>query len=123
MIRAFFAVLFLIPVSALADPLAGTQPLSFEGDFADQMGDGIDRFLARETAESIDHRATLWKRDTSSLQAYEKSIAPNRAHLAQILGAVDAREQFDAPELLSTTKQSALIGRGDGFEAYAIRWP
>src|SRR5438105_3163476 len=126
MIRAarILTLSIILTAGALhADPLINTQPLTFEGDFADQMVDGIDRFLTRETAESIDRRAAYWKRDATSPQSYEKSIGPNRARLAKILGVVDPREKFDAPELLTTTKQSALIGRGEGFEAFAIRWP
>jgi dienelactone hydrolase len=30
---------------------------------------------------------------------------------------------FDGPELVGTTEQPALVGRGDGYEVYAARWP
>ena len=104
-------------------PLPGTQPLVTEGDLTSQMLDGIDRFLDRHTAASIEQRAALWKRDTSSPEKYEKSIAPNRAHLATLLGVVDKRVPFDAPELVATVEQSALVGKGDGYEIFAVRWP
>ena len=94
-----------------------------EGDFAAQMVDGIDRLLMRETQLSVERRAAKWKRDTSSPHAYEQSVAANRARLAKMLGVVDAREKFNAPELIATTKESALVARGRGFEAYAVRWP
>jgi dienelactone hydrolase len=35
----------------------------------------------------------------------------------------DARVPFDAPELIATTAQPALVGKGDGYEIFAIRWP
>jgi dienelactone hydrolase len=108
---------------ARAGSLPGTQPLTVEGDLAAQMVDGIDRFLLRETEASIAGRPDFWKRDGSSPQQYVESVAPNRGRLAKILGVVDVREKFDAPELIANTTQPALMGRGNGFEAYAVRWP
>ena len=119
-------VLLLIAAFALrsiAEPLAGTQPLRAQGDLAAQMIDGLDRFLLRETDESIVRRASRWKRDGSSPAAYEQSIAPNRARLAKILGVVDERAKFDGPEMIATTAQPAIVGRGDGVTVYAVRWP
>ncbi|MBI1374679.1 MAG: hypothetical protein GC159_18325 [Phycisphaera sp.] len=112
-----------LATAADVDTLPGTAPLTVEGDFASQMVDGIDRFLLRQIAASVDGRAAYWKRDTSSPAAYEKSIEPNRRRLATILGVVDLRMPFDAPELVATTDQPALVARGDGFDVYAIRWP
>jgi len=40
-----------------------------------------------------------------------------------MLGVVDPRERFGAPELIATVNESALIGKGEGFEIYAVRWP
>src|SRR5205823_1774594 len=54
---------------------------------------------------------------------YNKSIEPNRQRLKKILGVVDERVPFDAPELIGTTKQSALVGRGENYEIFAVRWP
>src|SRR5262249_42189151 len=63
------------------------------------------------------------KRDFSSAEAYNKSIQPNRKRLAHILGVRDERVPFDGPELVGTTKQPALVGKGDGYEIFAVRWP
>jgi hypothetical protein len=30
---------------------------------------------------------------------------------------------FDAPELVGTTKQAALVGQGENYEIFAVRWP
>ena len=116
-------VVMLATLAARAEPLAGTEPLTAEGDLASQMVEGIDRFLAGKTAASVEGRAPLWRRDVSSPQAYEQSIAANRARLAKIIGATDPREPFESPQLLATVQRPALVGRGEGFEAYAVRWP
>lgn len=105
------------------DPYPGTEPLTVEGDIASQMIDGIDRFLLREIDESVPLRAAHWKRDYSSAEAYQKSLEPNRQRLAHILGVRDARVPFDAPELIATTARPALVGKGSGFDIYAVRWP
>ncbi len=105
------------------EPLAGTKPLTMEGDIAAQMVAGIDKFLLREIDLSVERRAKHWKRDFSSSEAYNKSIEPNRQRLAKILGVVDDRVKFDAPELVGTTKQAALVGKGENYEIFAVRWP
>ncbi|HEV7226663.1 MAG TPA: dienelactone hydrolase family protein, partial [Pirellulales bacterium] len=105
-----------------AEPLPGTAPLEMEGDLADAMVAGIDRFLLNETAASVAKRARLWRRDFSSPAKYQESVAPNRGRLAKILGAADPRETFDGLEFVATTSQPALVGRGEGYEVYAVRW-
>src|SRR5207248_2050817 len=52
-----------------------------------------------------------------------KSIEPNRQRLAHILGVRDPRVPFDVQELVGTTAQPALVGRGKGYEIFAVRWP
>src|SRR5262249_50638677 len=103
--------------------LPGTSPLTWADDIASRLVDGVDRFLLREIDRSTERRARFWKRDTSSSDRYNDSIEPNRVRLAYILGVRDARVAFEAPELVATTNQPALVGRGDGFEAFAVRWP
>ena len=105
------------------DPLPNTQPLTMEGDIAAQMVAGIDKFLLREIDLSVERREKHWHRDFSSPEAYNKSIEPNRQRLKKILGVVDERVPFDAPELVGTTKQSYLVGGSDRYEIYAVRWP
>ena len=121
----FISSLLILSAAAAsrADPLAGTQPLTTEGDLAAQMVEGIDRFLLQETDASIARRADLWKRDVTSPQRYEESVGPNRGRLAKMLGVVDTREKFDALELVASTTQPALFGRGKNFDVYAVRWP
>lgn len=104
-------------------PLPGTKKLEMEGDIAAQLVDGVDKFLLREIEKSVEGRAKFWKRDFSSPEAYNKSIEPNRQRLAHILGVRDRRIPFDAPELVGTTKNGALVGKGENYEIYAVRWP
>jgi dienelactone hydrolase len=110
-------------VDPAPEPLPGTKPLTLEGDIASAMIDGIDRFLLRKTEESVGKRAAFWKRDVSSDAAYAASVEPNRKRLAHILGVRDPRVPFDAPELVGTTAAPALVGRGEGYDVFAVRWP
>jgi dienelactone hydrolase len=111
------------PPGAPGDPLPGTRPLDLTGDIASHLVDGVDRFLLDEIAKSAARRAAYWKRDFSSPEAYTASLEPNRRRLAHILGVRDPRVPFDGPELVATTARSALVGRGDGYEVFAVRWP
>ncbi len=104
-------------------PLPGTEPLTWSGDIASRLVDGADRFLLGELEKSVAGRAKYWTRDVSSAEKYNASIEPNRRRLARILGVRDPRIAFDAPELVGTTAESALIARGANYEVFAVRWP
>src|SRR4051794_16928266 len=88
---ACFVIASLTSGASASEPLPGTAPLTMTGDLASQMVDGIDRFLDRQTELSLTRRPTYWNRNMSSAQAYEASLAPNRARLRKILGVVDER--------------------------------
>ena len=49
----FVVLIFIATPRVCAAPLAGTEPLTAEGDLGLQMVEGIDRFLLRETAEAM----------------------------------------------------------------------
>src|SRR6266581_756332 len=108
--------------AAEPEPLAGTKPLTMQGDIASQMVDGIDRFLMKQIEKAAANREKFWTRDYSSAQAYDQSIAANRARLARILGVRDARPARVEMELDETTDDPALIEKWGGFAAYAVRW-
>jgi dienelactone hydrolase len=110
-------------LTAYGPPLPGTERLTLEGDPAAVMIAGVDRFLLGELEASIASRSAHWKRDTSSSEAYDKSVELNRQHLARIIGLRDPRVEFADLELVATTRQSALVGRGEGFDVFAVRWP
>lgn len=105
------------------ESLPGTKPLTMKGDITSQLVDGVDRFLLKQIEASVAKRKQYWNYDFSSPEAFEKSIEPNRKRLAHILGVRDPRVPFDAPLLLATTNQPALVGEGKNFKVYAVRWP
>jgi len=103
--------------------LPGTVPLTMQGDLAAQMVAGIDRYLMRETAASIERRAQHWKRDFASRDAYAKSVAPNRERLRKIIGAVDPRVSPVDVTLIATTTMAADVAETRGYRIRAVRWP
>ena len=112
-----------VSAAVAGEPYPGTKPLEVEGDIASQMIDSIDRFLLRKIDESVAQRAKHWKPDYSTAKSYNASIDPNRKRLAHILGVREARLPFDAPELVATTRQPPLVGKGQGYDIFAVRWP
>jgi putative membrane-bound dehydrogenase-like protein len=109
-----------------ADTLPGTAVLDKQGDLSAELVAGIDRFLLREIEASVEKRAALWKRDVSSKDAYEKSIAPNREHLKKILGIVDERTKDGVPEFPVRASQAGLgaaMATSAAFQVRPVRWP
>src|SRR6516164_5547428 len=115
---------FVVAVSALAlsslrsEPLPDTKPLTREGDLAAQMVEGIDKYLMRELAASVEKRKQYWKPDFSSAEAYTKSVQPNRERLKKILGLVDARVSPVEMEYVGTETQPALIAETDAYKIH-----
>ncbi|MFO0929723.1 MAG: hypothetical protein U0736_22325 [Gemmataceae bacterium] len=103
--------------------LPGTKPLTLTGDIASQLVDGVDRFLLREIERAAKDREKFWKRDFSSPEAYTKSLEPNRKRLAHILGVRDPRVPFQAPEPVTRVGNRGLVGEGESYDVFAIRWP
>ena len=116
--------LLLTSNPALAEPHPGTKLLKLEGDITSQLVDGVDRFLLRQLAGSIDKRAAHWKRNLSSPEAYVKSVAANRARLAEITGVVDKRamaEDIDAIQVI-VKDGNPFVAVGGKFTVTNIRW-
>ena len=111
---------FFAPLCHAAGQLPGTAPLAREGDFSEQMVAGIQKFLLRETENSVAARAQFWKRDLSSPEALAKSVEPNRQRLAQILGVVDKRISFKALEHIASTRDSAVVADTPGYTVFAV---
>ncbi len=103
--------------------LAGTRPLTMEGDIASQLVAGVDKFLLREIEVAAKKRETFFKRNFSSYAGYTKSLEPNRKRLAHILGVRDPRVPFQTPELVATLDEPALVGKGSNYDIFAVRWP
>ena len=102
--------------------LPGTAPLTTEGDLAEQMVAGIRRFLLHKTETQEAQREQLWNRDYTSVEHYERSMAPNRESFRQMIGVVDTRVAAQAPELVGSLPVPAQIAQGPGYKVYAIRW-
>ncbi len=111
-----------VPLQA-DEPLAGTRPLTQTGDFSALMLSGMEKFLLRETERSVETRKTLWKRDFSSRDAYERSIEPNRARFRHMIGVVDDRLPIRELEYVGGTSTPSEIARNDLFTVHAVRWP
>ena len=89
-----YVIVLCSSVLLAAEPVGSipnTSVLTMEGDIASTMIDGIDKFLLRETAESIAKREAQWEQplDFSSHEAYEKSLAPRRERLEKVIGLRD----------------------------------
>ncbi len=122
----WFLVLLLPSVPSGAQdgggPLPGTSPLDLQGDLALAMVGGIDAYLSRELASSPEYRSARWKPDFSTADAYAQSLEVNRARLRRIIGAVDPRVAMPRLEYVSTSTAPSLVGRGPGYEVFAVRW-
>src|SRR4051812_23748799 len=116
----FSVPLWFNPV--FADPLPGTQPLTFNGDPAAAMVAGLHKYLDHELAASVEKRKQFWKPDFSSPEAYAKSVQPNGERLKKILGVVDQRLP-PRMDLVAKTDQPALVAETDRYKVYAVRWP
>ncbi|HKQ39502.1 MAG TPA: dienelactone hydrolase family protein [Verrucomicrobiae bacterium] len=106
--NTFLLVLsFLAGRGLLAEPsLPGMQPLTEKGDLSAAMVAGIDRFLMRETKDSVAKRGK-----------------PDRERFRKIIGAIDARQQVDALDLVGTTARPAKLAETKTFDVFAVRWP
>lgn len=119
-----FLVSFVSAIALAAEPeiLSGTVPLTMPGNLSEQMHLAALRDMDRLIAESPANRARYWKRDTSSAEAYARSIAPNREHFRKIIGLVDARVA-PAMERFGDDENAALVADGEAFRISQVRWP
>ena len=108
--------------AAAGDPLPGSLPLTWEGDLAERMMDGAHAFVERKIAESVKTREQFWKRDLSSVAAYEKSVEGNRRRLREILGVVDQRLPVRM-ERFGDDGDSPLVAETELYRVYQVRWP
>ena len=123
-LRFALVMIILVPLSAQAQPLPDTKPLTITGDIADAMVAGVDRFLLRQIEQSTARRARHWKRDLSSADAYNASVEPNRKRLAHILGVRDPRVAFKAAEHPFVYSWTDPIKADEtAYRLYPIRWP
>ncbi len=124
-LRWFASLLLVLGAlsQASAEPLPGTKALTREGDLAAQMVAGIDKYLMRELAASVEKRKVFWKPDYSSPEAYTRSVQPNREHLRRILGVVDKRLPVKELEYVATSNMPSLVAQTKDYTVHAVRWP
>lgn len=119
-----FCLCLCVPILAAAEPLAqflNTQPLTWDDDLADRMMDGLHRFVERKIEHAVANRQQLWKRDTSSPEAYEKSIAPNRERLKKLIGLVDQRVP-SRMEFVAEDDCPEVFAKSPDGRAMRVRW-
>lgn len=118
------------PIS-FPDVWPGSTKLELDGPLDEFMVSGIDRFALHEIELAKESRAGLWKRDVSSRDAYEKSLAPYRDQLREYIGAVDPRMRGRGIEDLSLTSlteiptpgsRAADPESGDLYSISSCRW-
>ena len=102
--------------------LPGTAPLTADKPLDVLMVEGIDRFCLKEIDRARDERESQWKRDASSPEAYEASLAPYREKFRTRIGVVDKRlpaekffENIGWHESPSDPSQST-------YSVNAVRW-
>ncbi len=118
-------LVFLLPLLASAgEPsrLPGTAPLTWKGDLADRMMEGLHGHIEQKITQSLEKRARHWKRDCSSPAAYDKSIQPNRRRFQKVIGVVNPRVPVRL-ERFGDDDSPALVADTDRYRIYQIRWP
>lgn len=111
--------------------LPDSQPLTWDGELADRMMDGLHRFIERKIDKAVQSREQFWKRDTSSREAYGRSVTANRERLKTLIGLVDARVPV-ALEVLSNVGEDGMVGtvqsrraqvdEGSVITVFRVRW-
>ena len=92
-------------------------------DRSADMVAGVDRFLVKETQESIKTRQQFWKRDFSTPEAYERSISENRERFRRIISVIDQRVMPARMEFVHTSEHLPLLAEAKTFTIHEVRWP
>ena len=110
---------------AAHDGLPQTAPLTWDGDLAARMVDGIRRYLLHRTDATRARRLRGWNPDLSSRQTWDRWLAPRRRRLARMLGVgVDERVDGGGLRILSAPGVAGTaLARGAGYVVHAVRWP
>jgi dienelactone hydrolase len=101
-------------------PLPGTHPLTWEGDWAAQMVEGIHVFLDQRAKDTEKNRERLWVAGLP--QEYLQSLEARRHRLREIIGAVDQRAPFPRLEIIAPIERSIQNESGMGYRVLTVRW-
>lgn len=85
--------------------LPGTQALTMTDKPIDRMLTGFSAYLSRATDQSAGHRN------------------PTRDRLRHIIGAVEPRLAYSAPELIATVGRPSKLTETSSYSVSAVRWP
>ena len=86
------------------------------------MVEGIHTLPTRELKASVERRQTHWKRDRTSKEAYDASVAANRERFRTIIGAVGERVAPVELSYVSGPDSPAKLAENDDVTIYAVRW-
>ena len=114
--KCLIACWLLCQSTTLADPMPGTEALTWDGDIASRLVTAADDFLLKKLDTSIAKRPQYWQRDSSSPEGYSASVEPNRKRLAHIVGVRDDRVPFNDFDY-------TYLGTTETHTIYAVRWP
>jgi dienelactone hydrolase len=106
----------------IADEVPGSKPLQLQGNIAAQMVAGIDAYLMREIEAASKSGEQSWKVDSSTLDAYSRSVEPNRSRLERLLGVVDQRISPVSMDFVGEGSKSAIVAETKSYRVYSVRW-
>jgi dienelactone hydrolase len=126
----------ILPYARLPDVMPGTLPLTAEGDLSIKVLDGAHAFIEDKINNSIAGRNKLWKRDFSSVEAYEHSVLPNRQRFMTYVGVEDESTPLPnhntgvpdknpgvAMEKYAVNNDAQLVAETTRYRIYQVRWP
>jgi len=97
------------------------EPLVADGDFADRLIAGVDRFLDRQLAAAPAEAAQFWDAGGDP-QRRDALRREHRARLRHILGLRDERPRPASLQLAATVEQPALAGQSGSVRILRVRW-
>ena len=100
----------------------GTQPLVAEKLLDVLMVEGIDRFCLKEISRAREQRESLWKRDYSSPEGYEKSLTAYREKFRTNIGVVDKRVPAHRFEYVDDPAKHPVANPAPAFTVRHVRW-
>ncbi len=113
--------LLLCLSAAQGEVLPGTSRLDWQGDLSARLLDGAHRFVERQIAASRERRTAFWRREFSSREAYEASIAANRRRFRQAIGLVDERVPVRL-ERVADESDPAPAAEAPAYSVWQVRW-
>lgn len=124
------------PYKVMPEVLTGTRPLTWQGDLSVRMLDEAHKFIDDKIDQSVSARLPLWNRDVSSVEAYEKSVEPNRQRFLKYIGVGNRNTPVanysigladENPEIvmqkISVNEDPELIAETSTYRIYQVRWP